>query len=210
MKSLPNRDPGRGDKTPVKYELGGHWHFSSLGRWALLAILAGGMVVMVLAFFLGSVAREMLRGPGEFNFSIGLTALPIFLGIIAITIILHEAVHALAFLFAGGKPHFGFKLIGRFFPVVYASAPGLIFPRNRYLLVGLAPFVTLTLLFLVTGMVVSSDGIALMALMVMAMNVAGSIGDMMMIGKVRQHRRETLFEDTADGFNWYYPPTPNL
>src|SRR5579885_3909841 len=54
---------------------------------------------------------------------------------------LHELVHALAFLFWGGRPHFGAKL-----PLaLYCGAKDQVFPRNYYLAIALAPFVVLTL-----------------------------------------------------------------
>jgi len=114
------------------------------------------------------------------------------------------------FLVFGGKPRFGAKLIGGFFPVVYASATGHLLSRNRYLLVGLAPFLALTPLFLLMGILIRDDGVALIAMTAMAMNIAGSTGDMVVAWKVRQHGGQTLFEDTADGFNWYAPSRPNL
>jgi len=42
------------------------------------------------------------------------------------------------------------------------------------------------------------------------MNIAGSTGDLMVVRKVRQLGGGTLFEDTADGFNWYRPSRQNL
>ena len=193
-----------GHKTPPGYELAGQWHFATLNRWALVTILAGGMCVFGLTFILGIVVRGILRGAGEFNISVGLT-FPIFLGIIAATAILHEAIHGLGYLVFGGRPRFGVKLIGRFFPVVYASATGPLIPRNHYLLIGLAPFLVLTPLFLLIGILTSNDGVALIVLMAMAMNIGGSIGDLIVAWKVRQLGGGTLFEDTANGFNWYRP-----
>jgi len=172
-------------------------------------MLAGGFCIFGVALILGVGARGILRGEGEFHISVFL-AFPIFVGIIAATVILHEAVHGLMFLVLGGKPRFGVKLIGGFFPVVYASATGSLLSRNHYLLVGLAPVLALTPLFLLTGMLVRDDGIAIIALTTMAMNIASSIGDLMVAWKIRQHGSRTLFEDTADGFNWYRPSRPNL
>jgi len=94
--------------------------------------------------------------------------------------------------------------------VVYASATGPFLSRNHYLLVGLAPFLVLTPLFLLTGILIRDDGVALIALTAMAMNIAGSTGDLMVARKVRQLGGGTLFEDTADGFKWYRPSRPNL
>ena len=61
----------------------------------------------------------------------------------------------------------------------------------------------LTPLFLLTGILARNDGVALIVLMAMAMNVGGSIGDLVVARKVQQLGGGTLFEDTADGFNWY-------
>ena len=205
---MSKRAAGVGHEAPLEYELAGQWHLALRG-WALVTIVAGGVCVFGLALILGVVARGMLHGVGEFHISVFL-AFPIFLGIIAVTVILHEAVHGLVFLVLGGKPRFGVKLIGRFFPVVYASVTGPLLPRNHYLLVGLAPFLALTPLFLLTGILARDDGVAVIALTAMAMNIAGSTGDLVAATKVWQYEGGTLFEDTADGFNCYHPSRPDL
>jgi len=196
--------------TPPRYEHAGHWQINLKGL-ALVVLSAGAITIFGLALILGVAVRGMLQGMGEFHVSIGL-AFPIFLAIIVVFVILHEGVHGLVFLVFGGKPRFGVKLIGRFFPVAfYASATGHLLSGNRYLLVGLAPFLVLTPLFLLIGILIRDNGMALIALTAMAMNVAGSTGDLMVARKVRQlGGGGTLFEDTADGFNWYRPSNPNL
>jgi len=206
---MSKREAGVGHKTPPEYELVGHWHLAALKGWGLVTLLAGGFCVFGVTLILGVVARGMLQGVGEFHISVFL-AFPIFLAIIAAFVILHEGVHGLVFLVFGGKPRFGAKLIGGFFPVVYASATGPLLSRNHYLLVGLAPFLALTLLFLLTGILIGDNGIALIALTAMAMNAAGPTGDLIVARKVRQLGGGTLFEDTADGFNWYRPSKPDL
>ena len=206
---MSNRDPGVSYKTPPEYELAGHWHLAAVKGRGLVTMLVVGMCILVVTLILGVVARGILQGPVDFNVSVFL-AFPIFVGIIVVIMILHEGVHGLVFLVLGGKPRFGAKLIGGFFPVVYASAAGPFLSRNHYLLVGLAPFLVLTPLLLLTGILIRDDGVALIALMAMAMNVAGSTGDLMVARKVRQLGGGTLFEDTADGFNWYCPSRPNL
>ena len=209
MRPISKRDTGVGHEGPPEYELAGHWHLAAVKGWGLVTILAGGTCIFGLALILGVVARGMLQGMGEFHISVFL-AFPIFVGIMAVTVILHEGVHGLVFLVLGGKPRFGVKLIGRFFPVVYASATGPLLSRNHYLLVGLAPFLALTPLFLLTGILARDDGVAITALTAMAINVAGSTGDLVAAIKVWQRGGGTLFEDTADGFNWYRPSRPDL
>ncbi|MFC1910604.1 DUF3267 domain-containing protein [Chloroflexota bacterium] len=126
---MSNRDPGVSHKTPPEYELAGHWHLAAVKGRGLVTMLVVGMCIFVVTLILGVVARGILQGPVDFNVSVFL-AFPIFVGIIVVIMILHEGVHGLVFLVFGGKPRFGAKLIGGFFPVVYASAAGPFLSRN--------------------------------------------------------------------------------
>jgi len=192
------------ERIPVQDELAGRLQLNVKG-WALVSMTAGGVLFFGLSFILGLVIRGLLRASWEMQISSGgLIFFPILLGVIVAVIILHEAVHGVLFLVLGGKPRFGVKLVGRFFPVAYATSRAPIL-RNQYLLVCLGPFLTLTLVFLVTGILANTDGIVALALMAMAMNVSGSIADLIAAWKIRQHDRRTLFEDTEDGFRWYVP-----
>jgi len=69
---------------------------------------------------------------------------------------------------------------------------------------------TLTPAFLAIGILANAEDIVALAIIAMAMNVSGSIGDLMMAWKIRRHGRKTLYEDTENGFNWYVPLRPNL
>ena len=71
-----------------------------------------------------------------------------------VVFVLHEAVHGLFFwLYTRDRPRFGFK--GWY---LYASAPGWYLSRNRFLVVGLSPLVTMTAAALGLAMVVPPDG----------------------------------------------------
>jgi hypothetical protein len=197
-------DMGLRQRILLKYELAGRWQINVKG-WTLVTMVAGGIVVFGLSFVLGIIIRDLLRGVYEGQFSVGgLISFPIILGVIVAAIILHEAIHGVLFLVLGGKPRFGMKLIGRFFPAAYATSTVPIL-RNQYLLVCLGPFLMLTLIFMLSSILATNDNIAGMALMAMALNVSGSIGDLMVAYKVRRYGRWTLFEDTQDGFIWYIP-----
>jgi len=169
-------------------------------------MVAGGILVFGLSFVLGIIIRDLLRGvyEGQISFG-GLISFPIILGVIVATIILHEAIHGVLFLVLGGKPRFGVKLVGRFFPVACYATSTVPILRNQYLLVCLGPFLMLTLIFMLSSILATTDNSAVLALMAMAMNVSGSIGDLMVAWKIRRHGRKTLYEDTEDGFNWYVP-----
>lgn len=208
MRPVLKRDAGVSERIPPNYEFAGRWQLNVKGS-ALVAMVAGSILILGLTFVLGTVIRALLRGPLEGHFSSGgLLFLPIILGVIVAVVILHEAVHGILFQVSGGKPRFGFKLSGRRFPVAYATSKEPIL-RNPYLLVSLGPFLMLTPVFLVIAIVANSDGIVALALVAMALNASGSTGDLIAARKIRRHDRSTLFQDTEDGFSWYVPSRPD-
>jgi hypothetical protein len=191
-------------RIPTEYELAGRWQLNARGL-APVFIVAGGILLFGLSFGLGIIIRGLLRGVYEGQFSVGgLISFPIILGTIVAAIVLHEAVHGVLFLVQGAKPRFGMKLVGRFIPVAYTTSTVPI-RRNQYLLVCLGPFLMITLIFLFIGILATGDNFAALALMAMALNVSGSIGDIIAANKVRRYDRLTLFQDTEDGFKWYVP-----
>jgi len=211
MMPVLKRDAGVGHEAPPDYELAGRWKLNLKG-WSLVWLLAGSAIIFGLTIMLGLTIRGLLRGylEGQFSLGSGFFPLLIVLGVIVAYIILHEGVHGLVFLGFGGKPRFGVKLVGRFFPVAFYATSRAPLLRNQYLLVILAPFLTLTPAFLVIGILANAEGIVTLAIIAMAMNASGSIGDLLMAWKIRRHGRKTLYEDTKDGFNWYVPSRPNL
>jgi hypothetical protein len=196
-------------RIPPNFDLAGHWQFR-IKASSLIVLVAGGILVFALSFILGIIIRGLFRGTWEGQIAIqGLGFFPIFLGAVAAVVVLHEAIHGLLFLILGGGPHFGFKLIGKFFPVAYAtsSVPLL---RDRYLLVGLGPSLVLTPIFLVLTVLANNDGLVVLTLMVMALNMSGSIADFVSACNMLRHDRKTLFEDTQEGFKWYVPSARTL
>lgn len=197
-------DMGLSQRIPPDYELAGRWLINLKG-WGLVWLLTGSAILFGLSFILGLAIRGLLRGYSEGSVNLDGWVFLIVLGVIVASIILHEAVHGLVFLFFGGKPRFGVKLVRRFFPVAFYATARRPFFRNQYLLVCLAPFLTLTPVFLAIGILANAEGIVALAMMAMAMNASGSIGDLMMAWKIRRHGRKTLYEDTENGFIWYVP-----
>jgi len=202
-------DMGLSQRIPHNYEFAGHWQLKLKGR-TLVALLASGSIVFGLTIILGLTIRGLLRGYLEGPANLGEFFFPIVLGVFVAFIMLHEAVHGVLFLVFGGKPRFGVKLVGRFFPVAFYTTSRAPVSRNQYLLVALAPFLTLTPVFLAIGILANAEGIVVLAILAMAMNVSGSIGDLMMAWKIRRHGRETLYKDTSDGFNWYVPSKADM
>lgn len=197
-------DEAHGQKTTPGYEFAGRWKIN-ISASAQVSMAAGAVLFFVIGFISGTLIRGLLRASWELQFTVsGLGFIPVTVGAIIAVMILHEALHGLAFLFFGARPRFGVKLIGKFFPVGYSTSSSRI-RRNRYLLVCLAPFFLITIAFLGAGIIANAGNIIILSLAMMAMNLGGSIGDLIMAWKISRHDRKTLFEDTEDGFIWYVP-----
>ena len=115
-------------------------------------------------------------------------------------ILVHEGIHGLFFwLFTHRRPTFGFK--GYY---AYASAPGWYIPRNPYLVVSLAPFVLMTLAGVWLMAVVSGGWIPPLLLLI-SMNAAGAVGDLMVAAWIIGKPAWFLIQDFGDGVILYGP-----
>jgi len=160
------------------------------------------VLVFGITFAAGGVLRGLLRGTSELSVSVdSLAPVLIFVVAIPLILVLHEAIHALLFRLYGGTPRFGVKLIGRVLPVAYATST-VQMPRNRYLVVCLGPFVLLTAVLLPIAVLAYSDNAAILALLLVALNAGGSVGDFVQARQLLRYERGVLFQDTEDGFIW--------
>jgi hypothetical protein len=119
--------------------------------------------------------------------------------------ILHEAIHGAFFwIFTKSKPIFGLKLL-----FAYAGAPQWYIPRNQYALIGIAPFLFITLI----GFVViyfSPLPAGQLALFAITMNAAGAVGDFYVCGKTLLQPPDILINDTGVGFTMYAKHVQNV
>lgn len=110
---------------------------------------------------------------------------------------LHEALHAAIILGLGGRPRFGLKL-----PLAaYCTAPGQLFTRNGYTVVALAPLIGLTIVGVALTWLAPDLGACV--LFGLAGNVAGAVGDLAVVGRLRQLPASTLIADTETGYTAY-------
>jgi hypothetical protein len=140
------------------------------------------------------------------HITLGIIAIWLGVNILSYIIILpiHEAIHGLAFLFWGGKPHFGAKL-----PVaLYCGAKQQLFRRDHYLVIGLAPLVIIT----VAGIIVTllAPDLATYCLLAIAGNISGAAGDLLAVQRLRRLPAHTLIEDTETGYNAWIREDPLL
>ena len=107
---------------------------------------------------------------------------------------IHEVVHALAFLFWGGRPYFGTKL-----PLaLYCGAKNQLFHRDQYLVIGLAPLVVLTIAGIIFTLI--NPVLASYTLFASLGNVSGAAGDVWTVARLLRHPKSVLVEDTAAGY----------
>lgn len=163
-----------------------------------------------LALFLGCLwlfawlaawLRPDLGGPTSFGGKIDLPGLAAILLAFGLILIVHEGVHGLFFwLFTGSRPVFGLKAA-----YAYAAAPGWYIPRNRYLWVGLAPLIVISL----AGLLILPrlpSGWLLAWLLALATNASGAIGDLYVVGWLLGQSPDVLVNDHGDGMRVYAPP----
>lgn len=117
-----------------------------------------------------------------------------------VVVVLHEAVHGLAFWFyTRARPEFGFK--GWY---AYAAAPGWYLGRNQYLVVGLAPLVGISMVALALVAVLPAL-LAAVVLLGSVLNAASATGDLYLCARVMTSPASTVIEDRSDGITWWVP-----
>ncbi len=118
--------------------------------------------------------------------------------IIFVTVTIHELVHGVFFwLFTKARPQFG---IGPGY--AYAAAPDWYFPKRKYLVIGLAPLVVLTVFGLIAIMLAPMVWTHVL-FMAVAFNAGGAISDMYVCTRIGFKSPNILVKDTGDGFEIY-------
>ena len=84
----------------------------------------------------------------------------------------------------------------------YAAAPEWYIPRGQYAIVGLAPLVVITIVGLALLLVTPSPAVWAVVFVV-ALNAAGSIGDLLAVAWLLAQRSATLACDKGDAITLY-------
>ena len=164
-----------------------------------------GLGWMFLAGWLLILYLQAIRPDFTGSLKIGfggnlLSMLATLVGVMAVTILLHELVHGLFFwLFSHKHPEFG---IGPGY--AFAAMPDWFFPKPQYLVIGLGPLVLLT----VAGMAICTFiSVAWLPVLLSAMviNAGGAIGDMYVCWMIALDAPGIWIKDTGDGFQLYRP-----
>jgi len=178
------------------------------GKRALILLNVAGFVMLVLLGPLFFRVALWLRpdvllsdlGVTLVGFSDMLLVLLAVVGIYAAVIVLHEGAHGIfLWWYSRSRPVFAFR--GYY---ASAAAPGWFFPRNQYMIVGLAPLVVLTVLgFFILLFVPSGWFVALISFMVL--NASGAIGDLAVVYWLLRQPATCLAYDVGDAVTIYLP-----
>ena len=199
-------EPGRPSRAlPTAYERHGTLDLAR-NRIAAL-VLAAASAVLLVAFgwltlrFVGAVRPE--AGPLDVRIAGGGELLRVLatLGVVTgVVVLVHEGLHGLGFwLVTGQRPRFGLRGL-----YAYAGAPGWYIPAARYLPIALAPLTVMTPGGLALLTLVPSQAIpALVA--AIALNAAGAVGDLAVVGWLLAQPRSTLVHDSGEAVTLYRP-----
>lgn len=128
-------------KLPSNYEEVLYWRIAQRAS----RILVMNLFSIPLAFVFGIVFLILVLTfgkPPEIIASDS-TQTAILLAGILLVVVIHELAHGVAMQVYGAQPKYGVIWKGLMF---YATAPGYTFPRNQYLVVSLAPLVSLSII----------------------------------------------------------------
>ncbi len=125
------------------------------------------------------------------------------LGLTALHVILHEAIHGIFFwLFTHTRPRFAFR--GAY---AYAAAPDWFIPRNLFLVTTLAPLVLISLAgLLMIGSL--PPGWLLPTWLVVTMNAGGAVGDILVAGWLLIQPKSCLAQDCGDAVTLFVRREP--
>lgn len=192
---------GRG-QVPDGYREVLYWRLlEQVGGWRMV-LLNLAMVVALLAMMAVGMAWYVLWHPRVRGLALPLWAWA--LGAV-LMVVLHEGTHGLMMRWHGARPRYG-VLTEHGLPLAfYATAEGFAFPRTAYLAITLAPALGLSALLLVALSFAPANEVATVLLFMLALNVAGSLGDAVIASIVARYPAEAYVIDERDGMRIFMP-----
>jgi hypothetical protein len=110
----------------------------------------------------------------------------------------HEMIHGAFFwIFTSERPKFGLR--GGY---AYASAPDWYLPINQYLIVGLSPFVVISILGIIFATFLPVSLLPYL-LLIVSFNAAGALGDMIVVAWIVMQAKTILVRDQGDKFSTF-------
>jgi hypothetical protein len=161
--------------------------------FGILLFIVFGLIFSFLAFSLGKL-------PTTGEFGIGISVL-IFV-VVLFAFILHELTHAFAMKIFGAKPIYGILWKSLMF---YATSPGYSFRRNQYVVIALAPFIILSVLFIMGMWVLQGTFLVALIGICAVFNASGAVADLWITAIVLRYPKIAYVQDERDGIRVYLP-----
>jgi len=164
--------------------------------------IVGVFLFIIFGMIFSSIAIRLGRMPSDGNVSLGLGEIGLAVAGIVVTFILHELTHGLSMQMFGAGPKYGIIWKGL---MLYATSPGYAYRRNNYVVIALAPFISISVL-VVLGMWIL-QGTAWVALLAICgiVNASGAVGDMWITMIVLRYAATAYIMDERDGIRVFSP-----
>jgi hypothetical protein len=177
-----------------------YWTISENPKRAiLLQILSVPLFILSgLAFW--RLAVDVGKLPARVSF--GVVEILVTILSILLTIVLHELAHGIAMQSSGAQPRYGVLWKQA---MVYATAPGYAFPRNGYIRIALAPFVILSVLFILGMWLLSGTFWVAVFAIGGVINASGAVGDLWITTIVLRYPAWAYVVDEKDGIRVFLP-----
>lgn len=175
----------------------------SKGKGLIVLVNILGFVLLVLSlivlgWFLGW-ARPDLSATSQ-TFAITFSGILGFFLALSLMVLVHELIHGLFFwVFTRSRPVFALHL-----RYAYAAAPEWFIPVSQYWIIALAPLLFIGGIGLVSLLLVPVGWIPALGFLV-ALNTAGSIGDLWVFARLLRLAPDSLANDRGDRVSFFEP-----
>jgi hypothetical protein len=164
------------------------------------------IMVVIFLFLLTRGIVLSIKGYSEMLIEIGLSIVFSFSALI----IIHELLHALAYLLTGAR-RISFGVIPQKF-IFYALADRQVIAPKAFHIVALAPFIVVKLICLAGFIAFFNQPLMYFALSVMCLHSLFCAGDIAMLAFYRIHKGKEIynFDDKSEGKTYFYSRKKNI
>lgn len=166
-----------------------------------LGMNIGAVALVLILLPLLGVLTWLLQGKLSLSGSIGLSVALFCLVVAAVTIIVHELIHGLAYRILGYRVSYGIYWKLGF----YTAALRQFQQRDHIIASALAPLVLLTVVML-PMLAIRNNLIVEVAFIVLLVNTSGAFGDLYLTWRLSRIPRRTLAYDTDSSHSYVYEP----
>ena len=189
----------RVDKPPSGYKEILHWKINEdPSRLVVMNVLP---ILLSILFGIGFYIFIQVFG-GSPRLALSTRNLVIFLIGAPLILAFHEFVHGIVMKSFGAKPRYGFWMRGLMF---YAKAPGYAFLRNQYILMVLAPLLSVSVLMFLGILLLASNAIVWVLALWAIVNASAANADLWITTLVLRYPKSAYVVDEQDGMRILLP-----